>query len=145
MARRCSPLLGSARLGWARTMRRAAACLRALCLLLQLRASGEQGRPRAARGAAAHLLWRGHGWRRAGGLARAFQHRGQRSPGPGSGGAGTASTREESDAFLSFYPLFSAFLFFGGGGRCDSPWLAEAGLWGRAISAEAAVASGRRR
>lgn len=44
----------------------------------------------------------------AGGLAGAFQHRGQRSPGPGSGGAGTASTREESDAFVSFSSLSSS-------------------------------------
>lgn len=65
-ARLCSARLGWARLGSARTMRRAAACLRALCLLLQLRAAGERGRPRAGRGAAAHLLWRGPGWRRAG-------------------------------------------------------------------------------
>lgn len=74
--RRCPAALGSprlpsaprARLPSVRTMRRrAAACLRALCLLLHLRAAGERGRPRPDGGAggtavgthlrpAAHLL-----------------------------------------------------------------------------------------
>lgn len=117
MWRRCPAALGSprlpsaprARLPSVRTMRRrAAACLRALCLLLHLRAAGERGRPRPDGGAggtavgthlrpAAHLL----GGRRdaggggcpgpaggrpgpepacPGGGGSARQHRGQRRP-----------------------------------------------------------------
>lgn len=145
VARRCSPLLGSTRLGSAGLRSNHAAGGR-----VPPRAVPPAPAPRRRwAGTAAGRAWGGRapvvaGPRlAAGGLPGAVQHRGQRSPGPGRGGAGTASVREETEAFISFYPLFFAFLFFGGGRRWDSPSLAEAGLWERAISAAAAVSSGR--